>query len=35
MPLRERIARWRSMMDVLERHDITAWRNAFLHALAA
>jgi len=35
MPQRERIARWRSMMDVLERHDITAWRNAFLHALAA
>ncbi|MEI7035881.1 alpha,alpha-trehalose-phosphate synthase (UDP-forming) [Fulvimonas yonginensis] len=34
MPQRERIARWRSMMDVLERHDITAWRNAFLHALA-
>jgi len=21
------------MMDVLERNDITAWRNAFLHAL--
>jgi trehalose 6-phosphate synthase len=35
MPQRERVARWRSMMEVLERHDITAWRNAFLHALAA
>jgi trehalose 6-phosphate synthase len=34
MPLRERRARWRSMMDVLERHDITAWRNEFLNALA-
>jgi trehalose 6-phosphate synthase len=33
MPLRERIARWRSMMDVLQRHDLTAWRNAFLNAL--
>ncbi|HEV2620576.1 MAG TPA: alpha,alpha-trehalose-phosphate synthase (UDP-forming) [Frateuria sp.] len=35
MPLRERIARWRSMMDVLQRHDLTAWRNAFLNALTA
>jgi trehalose 6-phosphate synthase len=35
MPLRERIARWRSMMDVLQRHDLTAWRNAFLHALTS
>ena len=35
MPLRERRARWRSMMNVLERHDITAWRNAFLNALTA
>jgi trehalose 6-phosphate synthase len=35
MPQRERIARWRSMMDVLERHDLTTWRNAFLTALAA
>jgi trehalose 6-phosphate synthase len=35
MPQRERIARWRSMMDVLERHDLTAWRNAFLTALTA
>ncbi|SEJ42809.1 alpha,alpha-trehalose-phosphate synthase (UDP-forming) [Frateuria terrea] len=35
MPQRERIARWRSMMDVLQRHDLTAWRNAFLHALTS
>ena len=35
MPLRERIARWRSMMDVLQRHDLTAWRNAFLNALTS
>jgi trehalose 6-phosphate synthase len=33
MPLKERRLRWCAMMDVLERHDITAWRNAFLHAL--
>jgi trehalose 6-phosphate synthase len=33
MPQRERIARWRAMMDVLQRHDLTAWRIAFLHAL--
>jgi len=35
MPQRERIARWRAMMDVLQRHDLTAWRNAFLHALTS
>jgi len=35
MPLRERRARWRSMMAVLEKHDITAWRVAFLNALTA
>jgi len=35
MPLKERRQRWRSMMDVLERRDITVWRNAFLDALAA
>jgi trehalose 6-phosphate synthase len=35
MPQRERIARWHSMMDVLQRHDLTAWRNAFLHALTS
>ncbi|WP_049623149.1 alpha,alpha-trehalose-phosphate synthase (UDP-forming) [Frateuria defendens] len=33
MSLRERCERWRAMMDVLERHDITAWRNAFLGEL--
>jgi trehalose 6-phosphate synthase len=34
MPLAERRERWRSMMDTLERHDITAWRKACLAALA-
>ena len=34
MPLAERIRRWRAMMDVLERHDITHWRRSFLDALA-
>ncbi|MGO4703456.1 alpha,alpha-trehalose-phosphate synthase (UDP-forming) [Dyella sp. 2RAB6] len=33
MPLEERKARWRAMMDVLERQDITAWRRSFLQAL--
>ena len=33
MPLEERRARWRAMMDVLERQDITAWRRSFLAAL--
>lgn len=30
----ERRKRWENMMDVLNRHDITAWRNDFLQALA-
>ncbi len=30
----ERQKRWENMMDVLSRHDITAWRNDFLQALA-
>lgn len=34
MPLQERRARWRRMMDVLERQDVTAWRNSFLQRLA-
>ena len=33
MSLKERRRRWRAMMDVLERFDITAWRNAFLDTL--
>jgi trehalose 6-phosphate synthase len=33
MPLAERKARWRSMMDVLEKQDVTAWRRSFLEAL--
>jgi len=35
MPLHERRMRWRRMMDVLEKQDVTAWRNAFLRRLAA
>jgi trehalose 6-phosphate synthase len=35
MPLAERQERWRSMMDTLERHDITAWRKSCLATLAA
>ncbi|WP_114240455.1 alpha,alpha-trehalose-phosphate synthase (UDP-forming) [Dyella sp. C9] len=34
MPLQERRLRWRRMMDVLEKQDVTAWRNAFLRRLA-
>ena len=34
MPLQERRARWRRMMDVLEKQDVTAWRTAFLGQLA-
>lgn len=34
MSLKERTQRWRAMMNVLEKNDITAWRNSFLNALA-
>lgn len=33
MPLSERRERWSAMYEHLRRHDITAWRNAFLQAL--
>jgi len=33
MPLEERYQRWRSMMEILVRNDITAWRESFLRAL--
>ncbi|QSX78529.1 alpha,alpha-trehalose-phosphate synthase (UDP-forming) [Agrilutibacter solisilvae] len=33
MPLEERLARWRVMMDCIEKHDIAAWRQDFLAAL--
>ncbi len=33
MPKPERIARWRTMMDDIERHDAAAWRSDFLRAL--
>lgn len=35
MPLAERKERWRSMMDRLRGHDVTAWRLAYVTALAA
>jgi len=35
MPLGERKERWMAMMRVLERNDITAWRESFVRALAA
>ena len=35
MPLEERRARWQAMFDHLSRHDISAWRNAFVRALEA
>jgi trehalose 6-phosphate synthase len=34
MPLDERVARWRSMMAVLRRNDITTWRKSFVGRLA-
>ncbi|HYD29821.1 MAG TPA: alpha,alpha-trehalose-phosphate synthase (UDP-forming) [Azospirillaceae bacterium] len=34
MPLAERLERHRILMAVLRRHDIAAWREAFIHALA-
>jgi trehalose 6-phosphate synthase len=35
MPLGERKERWTAMMKVLERNDITAWREGFVGALSA
>jgi trehalose 6-phosphate synthase len=35
MPLGERKERWTAMMKVLERNDITAWRESFVRALSA
>jgi len=35
MPLGERKERWTAMMKVLERNDITAWREGFVRALTA
>ena len=35
MPLGERRERWTAMMRVLERNDITAWRESFVRALSA
>ena len=33
MPLEARRERWQAAMEVIERHDITAWRKAFLGQL--
>lgn len=35
MPLTERYARWRGMMDRIEAYDIHAWRRDFLRTLQA
>jgi len=34
MPLGLRQERWKAMMQVLRRNDITAWRKQFVRALA-
>jgi len=34
MPLAERKARWREMMDLIQANDIEAWRHRFLAALS-
>jgi trehalose 6-phosphate synthase len=34
MGIEERRVRWQRMMDLLERHDVDSWRNAFVGALA-
>ena len=35
MELGERIARWRALFDNVQREDVTAWRDAYVGALAA
>jgi trehalose 6-phosphate synthase len=35
MELMERIERWRALFDNVRREDVTAWRDAFVGALAA
>ncbi len=35
MPLKERIRRWRALNDGVQRDEVTAWRDAFVSALAA
>jgi len=35
MPVGERKERWAAMMKILERNDITAWRERFVRALSA
>jgi trehalose 6-phosphate synthase len=33
MPREERIRRWRSMAESVEKEDVVAWRHAFVSAL--
>ncbi len=35
MPKAERIRRWRSLNESVERDDVLAWRKGFVTALAA
>jgi len=35
MPLQERRERWAAMFEHVSKHDIGAWRRAFLAALSA
>jgi trehalose 6-phosphate synthase len=35
MPLEERIARWRSLMENVQREDVMWWRRTFTDALEA
>jgi trehalose 6-phosphate synthase len=34
MPLGERVERWQSMMSILQRNNVSAWRQNFVDALA-
>jgi trehalose 6-phosphate synthase len=33
MPKEERIRRWRTLMDGVEKHDVLWWRRCFTHSL--
>ncbi|MDE2496839.1 MAG: trehalose-6-phosphate synthase, partial [Xanthomonadaceae bacterium] len=35
MPLEERRERWAAMFEYISKHDIGAWRRAFLEALGS
>jgi trehalose 6-phosphate synthase len=34
MPLPDRTARWREMMDTVSRNNVAAWRDSFVETLA-